>query len=64
MTHESVKVKIMVMSRHESYQHRLNVMAQALYAVLALHTGPNSKCWRCREGFCETVQAIETALND
>lgn len=53
----------MVMRRYESYQHRLDVMAQALYAVLELHSGVNSKCWRCREGFCETVEVIEAALD-
>jgi hypothetical protein len=63
MTHERVRTKIMVMRRYESYQHRLDVMAQALYAVLELHNGVNSKCWRCREGFCETVQVIEAALD-
>ena len=58
-----VKTKIMVMTKDDSWQYRCAVLAQALYAVLDLHSD-GSKCWRCREGFCETVQTIEAALND
>jgi hypothetical protein len=68
MTHESLKVKIMVMGKNESYQQRLNLMAQALYAALELHKPfeDSPYCQHCclmdLEYPCPTIQAIEKEL--
>ena len=73
MTHESLKVKIMVMDKNESLMNRLDAMAQALHSVLELHKPFEDNtcqgCWNTDYGDndpypCETIKVIEAALND